>query len=130
MPKYKLRDPYDSVKVLRAVFEDILDQLHIEAYGCMLSEGLLDHLTQTAYALCQRVRYKGTSLAKLFYIRAVQNPDLENAVILDIHPANDDGQWILESIGVLIPSKPLPAVFVIPERDKRVITFQTRIVEI
>lgn len=125
------RNPYDSPRVLRAVLDDvseqIVDYLSSQLTVLKVSPNLQTELQFIVDSLTAQVSFRGSPLHKLLHmVVGVSTHDLTPDVVFHISPASDDGRWLLEKMGLVEPKEAMK----VKELPKPNQEFFKRVVEI
>jgi hypothetical protein len=129
-PSRPLGDPYDSPRVLRAVLDEITDQVTKLLMGAFISPGLKDQAQWMVDSLSRGVSYRGTPLRKLISLDISYNfEENPNALNFTVRPLSDDGRWLLEQMQ-LVQKNEVPPIAPHVEDVPVAVTRLMRIVEL
>lgn len=97
----KVRNPYDSPRVLRAVLDEITRQVEDQLQGYFISPNLMAQAQSLVDSLCSMVHFRGVPLLKLLGFSLMTDPTTLGEMVFHIRPLSDDGRWLLQQMDLL-----------------------------
>ena len=102
----RFRNPYDSPRVMRAVIDDMVEQVEQKFYGLLLQPDTLAVMRTLINDLCDCVYFRGVKLGKLIAIDVETHPQDSTSILISFRGLNEDGRWLLSKMKVDEPEQP------------------------
>lgn len=99
----RIYDPLCSPRVLKAIIDDVIDQVTKQAWGYKATPELLHYLRDSVYAVLDSTRFRGSRLTKLISIEFAYAQGHGAAVALQvlITSNSEDGYDLLKEMNII-----------------------------
>lgn len=94
----RIRNPYHSPRVLKAVLDDVIEQMQVIFYGYLLSPNIINQMQAAMDAVTSQVVFHGVPLIELVHLRLSAHPMDSTTFIVTFHGVSEDGRWLLKQL--------------------------------